>query len=185
MSLEEFGKRIRVLRKNKDHTQKSLGKSLNVGESTVRMWELGKNRPSPETISYMAYLLDADWIELLSLAGYEEVINRIDEERLDEKRAKDLNDFTKEIKEGNVYLHTLEVPLAKTVPGENGLDKLVYIDIDEAIEEYFQIENLLNEISPIYYGGHILNEKDKKMIIELLNKKYGENKRRNNNGQLP
>ena len=44
------GKRIKELRKAHGWTQAQLSEKLNKGDSTVRMWELGKSEPDNETI---------------------------------------------------------------------------------------------------------------------------------------
>lgn len=47
---QTLGKRIRKLRKDKGLTQEELGKLVNKGGSTVRMWELDGAQPSPDTL---------------------------------------------------------------------------------------------------------------------------------------
>lgn len=46
MAENKFGTLIREHRKKLKLTQKQLAEKLSVGESTVRMWELGKNYPT-------------------------------------------------------------------------------------------------------------------------------------------
>lgn len=46
MAENKLGTLIRAHRKELKLTQKELSKKLGVGESTVRMWELGKNYPT-------------------------------------------------------------------------------------------------------------------------------------------
>ena len=46
MAENKLGTLIRAYRKELKLTQKELSKKLGVGESTVRMWELGKNYPT-------------------------------------------------------------------------------------------------------------------------------------------
>ena len=57
MTKVEFGSRLKELRMRKGHTQASLAALLNVSESTVRMWELGRNEPDHQTtIELSTYL---------------------------------------------------------------------------------------------------------------------------------
>ena len=70
MTLIELGNKIRNARTLKKMTQKQLGKIIGVGESTVRMWELGKNKPSPEILKKLSKSLDVPLYELMAIAGY-------------------------------------------------------------------------------------------------------------------
>lgn len=49
-----LGQRIRQLRAERYETQKDIARVVNRGESTVRMWELGKSQPDVETIKLLA-----------------------------------------------------------------------------------------------------------------------------------
>jgi transcriptional regulator with XRE-family HTH domain len=49
-----IGERIKLLRVDWGLTQKELAVLVNKGESTVRMWELGKSEPDIETIKLLA-----------------------------------------------------------------------------------------------------------------------------------
>ena len=49
-----LGARIREFRKKNGLTQGLLGAKLNRGESTVRMWELGRSEPDVETLKLLA-----------------------------------------------------------------------------------------------------------------------------------
>lgn len=51
-----IAERIRLSRKSAGFTQKDVAIDLNCSESAVRMWELGKNEPSIETIESLADL---------------------------------------------------------------------------------------------------------------------------------
>lgn len=70
MTLIDLGIKLRKGRTSTKKTQKQLGKMLGVGESTVRMWELGKNKPSPEVLKKISKILDIPLYELMSTAGY-------------------------------------------------------------------------------------------------------------------
>ena len=49
-----FGKRLKELRTEKGLTQSDIGKLVNKGDSTVRMWELRNSEPDYETVSILA-----------------------------------------------------------------------------------------------------------------------------------
>lgn len=49
-----LGARIRMFREKRGLTQKALGAMLNKGESTVRMWELGRSEPDVDTLKLLA-----------------------------------------------------------------------------------------------------------------------------------
>lgn len=52
------GRHIKLLRETIGMTQGELGKKVNKGESTVRMWELGKSEPDNETLKILADLFN-------------------------------------------------------------------------------------------------------------------------------
>ena len=64
-----LGARIRAFREMNGLTQKALGAKLNKGESTVRMWELGRSEPDVETLKLIA---DEFKISVDALVGYGE-----------------------------------------------------------------------------------------------------------------
>ncbi len=49
-----FSRILKLLRENQNLTQAQIGKIVNKGESTVRMWELRKSEPDHETIMVLA-----------------------------------------------------------------------------------------------------------------------------------
>jgi transcriptional regulator with XRE-family HTH domain len=49
-----FGKRLRILRKNRNLTQKDLADRFNVGESTIGMYERDEREPSFEFVKQLA-----------------------------------------------------------------------------------------------------------------------------------
>jgi len=49
-----FGERVAYLRKRRGLSQASLGKKLNVGSSTLGMWETNKRKPGPDIIVQIA-----------------------------------------------------------------------------------------------------------------------------------
>lgn len=67
---KHLGEFIKEYRKAARFTQKQLAQKLNKAESTVRMWELGKNTPSLDTLKEVGEVLDIPLGELLIRAGY-------------------------------------------------------------------------------------------------------------------
>lgn len=65
-----IGEEIKRLRVSNNITQIEIGFTLGVGESTVRMWELGRNKPNPETLSKLALVLNVSKLHLYKVAGY-------------------------------------------------------------------------------------------------------------------
>lgn len=63
---EKFAFNLRLLRQSKKLTQKQLGLILNKKESTIRMWELGKNEPSMTNLIELAEMFE---ISLDKLVG--------------------------------------------------------------------------------------------------------------------
>ncbi len=70
LNKEIFGENLRNLRKTKKLTQKKLGELLGKKESTVRMWELGKSTPPPDSIQKISEVLEEDYVTLMKRAGY-------------------------------------------------------------------------------------------------------------------
>ncbi|MGN7192844.1 helix-turn-helix transcriptional regulator [Bacillus mycoides] len=54
----KYGERIRELRKNNKLTQAQLAQKLGKGESTIRMWELGKNEPDRISLIEMSRIFN-------------------------------------------------------------------------------------------------------------------------------
>lgn len=54
---ESLGKRIKKFRTQKGLTQAELGELVNKGGSTVRMWELDRSQPSPQTLRLLCEVL--------------------------------------------------------------------------------------------------------------------------------
>ena len=61
----DFGSRLRLLRKEAALTQSELAKVLDVAESAVSMWELGKRRPDYEMLEAIADYFNVDMNYLL------------------------------------------------------------------------------------------------------------------------
>lgn len=62
------GQNIRKYRKLKKLTQKSLGESVELGESAIRMYELDLRTPNPELLNKIADALD---VPVAALQDYE------------------------------------------------------------------------------------------------------------------
>lgn len=52
----DFGKKLKMLRKENGMTQQELAASLGVTKSTVSYYELGERSPSPEILAKRAYV---------------------------------------------------------------------------------------------------------------------------------
>ena len=77
---KKLGEIIRAYRKDAKLTQKQLAEKLQKAESTVRMWELGKNMPPLETLKEIGATLNIPLSDLLSKAGYIEKDEYTDEQ---------------------------------------------------------------------------------------------------------
>ncbi len=74
-----FQKRLKELREKRKLSQAELAKVLGVAQSTVGMWECGKNKPEYEMLSKIANYFD---VSLDSLAGRESTKNAPTEEEI-------------------------------------------------------------------------------------------------------
>lgn len=54
--MADFGKKLKMLRKENGMTQQELAASLGVTKSTVSYYELGERSPSPEILTKIAYV---------------------------------------------------------------------------------------------------------------------------------
>lgn len=66
----KLGETIKSYRKAAKLTQKQLAEKLSKAESTVRMWELGKNMPPLDTLKNIGAILNIPLGDLLLNAGY-------------------------------------------------------------------------------------------------------------------
>ena len=57
--------RFKVLRKKANLTQAQIAEALNIGQSTVSMWESGENLPRADKLPHLARLLNCTVDELL------------------------------------------------------------------------------------------------------------------------
>lgn len=70
MSNTDLGAKIRNRRKRMGLTQKQLAEKIGKVESTVRMWELGKNVPPADAIEKISKILEINYFELMFLANH-------------------------------------------------------------------------------------------------------------------
>lgn len=66
------GKRVKELRKAHGWTQVQLSEKLNKGDSTVRMWELGKSEPDNETIVLLSKLFGVSTDYILGVEPHDD-----------------------------------------------------------------------------------------------------------------
>ena len=64
--MEKFHKKLKVLRKEKGLTQKSLSNMLNISQGAYAQWENGKREPNFEKLSMLACIFDVSIDFLLS-----------------------------------------------------------------------------------------------------------------------
>lgn len=74
---ETLGKRIRMFRTEKGLTQSELGELVNKGGSTVRMWELDRSQPSPQTLRLLCDVLGTTPNTLLGKEEKEEPVEMV------------------------------------------------------------------------------------------------------------
>lgn len=77
---QELGKRIANLRKDKDLSQAQLAKFMNIGTSTLGMYETGKREPNTEILSKIADFFD---VSVDYLLGRNESTSSDDNDELD------------------------------------------------------------------------------------------------------
>ncbi|MFS0819018.1 helix-turn-helix transcriptional regulator [Lysinibacillus sp. 1P01SD] len=143
MNTHEIGKKIKDIRKERKITQKQLAEKLGNAESTIRMWELGKNHPSPDSLKKISEILDYDYAELMHVAGY------LDKKTTLEELTSDYVRFTKTIYELSVLIAS----------NQDQLKKLHSLIEKEQIEEY---EN------EFFHSQIKTHEKEIAMFKELL-----------------
>ena len=73
MDALETGRRIQILRKQRNWTQKDLAQRLNVTDKSVSKWERGLNFPDIAMLEPLATALDTTVVELLGIENAPEV----------------------------------------------------------------------------------------------------------------
>ena len=54
----EFGKKMKIMRLETNLTQKQIAEQLGKSESTIRMWELGKNEPNISSLISLSHIFN-------------------------------------------------------------------------------------------------------------------------------
>lgn len=182
MNLTDLGIKLRKARTMKKMTQKQLGKIIGVVESTVRMWELGKNKPSPKMLQSLSRYLDIPLYELMSMAGYMDdrtlidvIISEIGKNTLEIESIKELivdyENRAKKAEENNIKDkgYTAEEYLAE----RDNLTKHLNVRKNRQKQlrnKIFSLpgsEDLLLEILTETQGNNISIEKDEKHIKDI------------------
>lgn len=70
MKENQFGKKLKELRKEKGISQKELGEFLNVCNQAVSFWETGSREPDLDTLRDIAKYFDTSIDYLLGLAEF-------------------------------------------------------------------------------------------------------------------
>jgi len=68
--MKKFGENLRTLRERHDMTQESLGKLLNVTQSTIAYYESGKKQPTLETLIIIADYFEVSTDYLLNRTNF-------------------------------------------------------------------------------------------------------------------
>jgi transcriptional regulator with XRE-family HTH domain len=165
-----FGDKLREVRKAKKLTQKQLAGKLNKVESTVRMWELGKNKPSIESIQNIADVLEADCYELLTLAGHTNLLKEI------EVHTKILSDTKMMIdkiteRKNKKRLVSFEIPSSVFESDENNPYSYFEKSLtkEEAKKHFLQLEYLLTMKEKVYFNKRELDLHEREKALRLLN----------------
>ncbi|MGB9662182.1 MAG: helix-turn-helix domain-containing protein [Moorellaceae bacterium] len=69
---QSFGERLAALRREKGLSQAELARMLNMGQSTIAMYEKNKRRPDPETLERLADFFQVSVDYLLGRTNYRE-----------------------------------------------------------------------------------------------------------------
>ncbi|KIL42907.1 helix-turn-helix domain-containing protein [Jeotgalibacillus campisalis] len=170
-----FGKKIKDLRKNKRMTQKAMAQKLGLSESSVRMWELGKNKPSPETIQEISKVLNAELYELLKLGGYNVLVNEIikmggkNQSFLEESQSQYRSD--NHLNLGNKKdIDKLEVNKHEVSLDEREGIITRWEDSEELRKRLFDLHFILhnNQFKDVYYKKKLLTIDEKQKIESML-----------------
>lgn len=149
-----IGEKIKIIRKAKKLTQKQLAEKINKAESTVRMWELGKNKPLPEALKILSEVLEVNYSELMHAAGYLERKTKLEELTSDYVR------IIQDIAELSVLISTNEEQIKKL----NILSK-EFKETDE--KQFFLNRKSTNENEISMFTELLLDHLSSKERIEL------------------
>lgn len=148
---KELGNTIRNYRNRLGFTQKQLGEKLNKGESTVRMWELGKSTPPADVIPLLTKVLDADYSLLMKLAGY------ISERNIEELKNK-ISRILEMENEIQVHIKNMQLEMQNLADDSKNAEKIKQLMIGMEIlnemlqEERYERVNNQHEIEKLQYS---------------------------------
>lgn len=66
------GQRIRELRREKQLTQETLAKALNIHREAISLWESDKSKPAPKSLSDLAKYFETDVSYILGISDFRE-----------------------------------------------------------------------------------------------------------------
>lgn len=139
MRNKNLGIEIKKVRESKKLTQKKLSKKLKVSESTVRMWELGKNKPSIESLVNIASFLEMDIMYLLILA---------------------VTDLETELIDGHTERLELQLNHFETLKTQEQLIS--------AVQSMSDLNKTLNSNADVYYKERLLTKEEKEKILTII-----------------
>lgn len=164
---KELGDIIRNYRYRLGFTQKQLGKKLNKGESTVRMWELGKSTPPADVIPLLTKVLDADYSLLMKSAGY------ISESNIEELKNK-ISGTLKLENEIQVHIKNMQLEIQNLADDSKNAEKIkqLIIGIERFIEMLqemmYERVNHQHEIEKLQYStSHCKNYDEALQSLKL------------------
>lgn len=164
MSASYIGLTIKELRKSKKITQKQLAEKIGKVESTVRMWELGKNNPQPDSLKKLSEVLEVDYSELMRAAGY------LDEKSKFEKLA---SEFMREIINIKEVIELINfnrqqiIKLNNLLKDREDVDSYILGQIKTTKKEIKMFKELLSD----YISSKETIEQELEKEKELINKK--------------
>lgn len=163
---KQIGILIKQIRKNRELTQKELGKLCNIAESQIGQYEIGIRKPKFETLSKITTALRISVDQFLELANYDlsqtdidnileqlEIWEKIKEEKLADYSS--MNNISEEEKEyQKLMLDQIDYYI------ENPFTKLAYLD-----KEKDNIEIIPYEIIDGYFS---LNQKGRDEVVKRI-----------------
>ena len=137
--------RIRELRKQNKMTQKELAKHLQIADSTLSYWEMGKYEPDNESLRKLAkfflvpidYILCGEyfgWEQNISKAAFEDIINPIPEEAVPSVSGADVP-YGPGLSDSD-YINPAERGI-----GSNGSGALSVLDINRSANEHIPMHS--------------------------------------------
>lgn len=184
LATDKLGEIIRQYRKTMGLTQKQLAEKLQKAESTVRMWELGKNTPALETLKDIGDVLDIPLGELMIEAGYINEFKEMFKENL--RRQRRIPTFGEAIKmarnQEHVDLSLVQLSKKTNIPEsvleeiENGinvnLSSLQITEIANALDVTFAYLYLLKHIGNFIQRVGVLSYRDVVAVSSMTYQEY-------------